>query len=283
MEILKGGPVAKSITEDLIQRIEKLPRKPKLCIFRATNDEGAISYETGAMKRMEKVGIDCETISLPENITEEEFIDAFQKCNKNPLVDGILILKPLPKGINENKINALLDPDKDVDCVTAENRLRLLEGRPGIRPCTPEAVIRLLEYYGVELFGKNVTVIGRSMVVGKPLSLLFLEKNATVTICHSKTTDLAAVCKRADILVTAIGRAEMVDATYVKEGAVVADVGINVNTEGKLTGDVNFSSVEGVASMATPVPGGIGNVTTSVLASHVVEGCERKVYGQENH
>ena len=195
----------------------------------------------------------------------------FGKINENPDIDGILLLRPLPKQINEKDIEHMINPRKDLDGISPENIARVFAGDDtGFAPCTAEAVVEVLKANDIPLTGKRVAIVGRSMVVGRPLSMLMLKENATVTICHTRTENLPETCKSAQILVAAAGRARMLDASYVGKDAVVVDVGINVDEDGKLCGDVDFDSLEGTASMATPVPGGVGAVTTAVLARHLV-------------
>ena len=220
---------------------------------------------------MEMIGIECRIAELPEDISQEEFEDAFCKINKDPEVHGILLFQPLPEQLDVEKIRQMIDPAKDMDGMSPVNLAKIFEGdRTAYAPCTSEAVMHIMNHYGIELQGKRVTVIGRSMVVGKPLSMLMLGQNATVTICHSRTKDLADRCREAEIIVAAIGRAKHITADMIAEGAVVADVGINVLEDGTLCGDVDYGNVREKVSHITPVPGGVGNVTTSVLASHVL-------------
>lgn len=276
MELLKGAETAKTLTKRAKEIVQTLPRAPKLAIIRFGENESDISYETGAKKRMDKCGIDCVSLVYPSDIDPERFFSEFEALNRDSSVDGILVLQPLPKSIDGTRLFGMMDPEKDMDCATKENRLRLFEGRETVFPCTPEAVIRMMEHRGIDPSGKRAVVIGRSMVVGKPLAMMLLGKNATVTICHSRTRDLPAVCREADILVTAIGRAEMIDGSYIKPGAAVFDVGINMNASGALVGDCRQEEMQ-QASLLTPVPGGVGSVTTSVLALHTAEAAAKKL------
>lgn len=279
--LIKGKPVADFITELLIKEVEQLKTRniyPKLKIIRVGQNESDLAYERGALKRMNKCGILSEIKELPLDITQEDFIKELKKVNEDKTVDGILIFRPLPKQLDEKVIKNVILPEKDIDCLSPENAAKVTEGDDtGFPPCTPTAVMEILKYYNVELKGKHVVVIGRSMVVGKPVSMLLLKENATVTICHSKTKDLPKICSNADILIAAVGRAKMVNESYIKEGAVVIDVGINVDEEGKLCGDVNTDVCLKKASMITPVPAGVGSVTTSVLAKHVVKAAKQRI------
>lgn len=277
-KIIKGKPVADRITENLIEETKKLKELdivPKLAIVRIGENPDDMSYERGAMNRCGKIGIDVQNIVLQGDVSEGEYIEAIKNLNEDKNINGILCLRPLPKNINENKVKSIIDAKKDVDCFNPINSAKLFEGeKDGYAPCTPEAVMKILNHYEVDLSGKKVVVLGRSLIVGKPVSIMLMGENATVTICHSKTENLAEEAKNADVLVAAIGRAKMVDKSYIKEGATVIDVGINVDESGNLCGDVDTESAIGIAKMITPVPAGVGSVTTSVLAEHVIKACK---------
>ena len=277
-KIIKGKPVADRITENLIEETKKLKELdivPKLAIVRIGENPDDMSYERGAMNRCAKIGIDVQNIVLQGDVSEGEYIEAIKNLNDDKNINGILCLRPLPKNINENKVKSIIDAKKDVDCFNPINSAKLFEGeKDGYAPCTPEAVMKILNHYEVDLSGKKVVVLGRSLIVGKPVSMMLMGENATVTICHSKTENLAEEAKNADVLVAAIGRAKMVDKSYIKEGATVIDVGINVDESGNLCGDVDTESAIGIAKMITPVPAGVGSVTTSVLAEHVIKACK---------
>lgn len=277
-KIIKGKPVADRITENLIEETKKLKELdivPKLAIVRIGENPDDMSYERGAMNRCAKIGIDVQNIVLQGDVSEGEYIEVIKNLNDDKNINGILCLRPLPKNINENKVKSIIDAKKDVDCFNPINSAKLFEGeKDGYAPCTPEAVMKILNHYEVDLSGKKVVVLGRSLIVGKPVSMMLMGENATVTICHSKTENLAEEAKNADVLVAAIGRAKMVDKSYIKEGATVIDVGINVDESGNLCGDVDTESALGIAKMITPVPAGVGSVTTSVLAEHVIKACK---------
>ena len=280
-EIIKGKPVGDALSEVLKGECEALVKdgiQPKLAILRVGAKPNDLSYEKGALKKCDTIGIKAEVTELPEGTTQEQYIEALEKLNKDSSVHGILTFRPLPKGIDEEVIKNVIAPEKDVDCFSPMNTAKLMEGdKTGFPPCTPTAVVEILKHYNVPLKGANVVVLGRSMVVGKPVSMLLLGENATVTICHSKTQDLQKVCADADVLVAGVGRARMVTADYVKEGAVVIDVGINAKPEGGgICGDVDTDDVVGKASMVTPVPAGVGSVTTSILAKHVIKACKQQ-------
>ena len=280
-EIIKGKPVGDALSEVLKGECEALVKdgiQPKLAILRVGAKPNDLSYEKGALKKCDTIGIKAEVTELPEGTTQEEYIEALEKLNKDSSVHGILTFRPLPKGIDEEVIKNVIAPEKDVDCFSPMNTAKLMEGdKTGFPPCTPTAVVEILKHYNVPLKGAKVVVLGRSMVVGKPVSMLLLGENATVTICHSKTQDLQKVCADADVLVAGVGRSRMVTADYVKEGAVVIDVGINAKPEGGgICGDVDTDDVVGKASMVTPVPAGVGSVTTSILAKHVIKACKQQ-------
>ena len=278
-QIIKGKPVADAITAELQKDVEALKAQgitPKLKIVRVGAREDGLAYERGALSRMEKCGIAAEVLELPVDIEQADFVKALKAVNDDPAVHGILLFRPLPKQLDMEEIKFVVDAVKDIDCMNPLNAEKIFEGdKTGYPPCTSQACVEILDHYGVELKGKNVAVVGRSMVVGKPLAMLLLDKNATVTICHSRTADLPAVCRQNDVVIAAVGRAEMVKGDFINEGTVVIDVGINVNAEGKLCGDVKFDECVEKASMITPVPAGVGSVTTSVLAKHVVKACKQ--------
>lgn len=272
MITLKGADVSAKIKEQIQQQLAGMDGMiPRLAIVRVGENPDDMSYERGAKKKMEAFGLAVESFVYPADISNEAFQAEFTKINQDQNVHGILLLRPLPKQICEQEIERMIDPAKDLDGISPVNAARVFAGDDsGFAPCTAEAVVEMLKANDIEIEGKRVTIVGRSMVVGKPLAMLLLQENATVTICHTRTKDLAATCRNAEILVAAAGRANMLDADYVGQGAVVIDVGINVNDQGKLCGDVDFASIQDKASMATPVPGGIGAVTTAVLAKHLV-------------
>lgn len=277
-EIIKGKPVADAITELIIKDVEEIKAKgisPKLTIVRVGADPSDLAYERGALKRMEKCGIDREVLEFPVDISQKEFIEELKKVNDDESTHGILIFRPMPKHLNEDVIKYIISPEKDVDCFSPVNVAKVTEGdETGFPPATPTAVMEILKYYNVELKGKHAVIIGRSLVVGKPVSMLMLKEHATVTICHSRTQNLPGMCSMADVLVAAVGKAKMVDDTFIKDGATVIDVGINMDDNNKLCGDVDFEKCLDKSSMITPVPAGVGSVTTSVLAKHVVKACK---------
>lgn len=272
--VMKGAEAAKAIKEELTGEVADLKAggiKPCLAIIRVGARPDDLAYERGARKRMETSGIECRVTALPEDIGQKELEQEFSKVNADPCVHGILLLRPLPGTLDEEPLKAMIDPQKDVDGMSPVNISRVFSGdETGFAPCTAEAVIEMLRHYRIEICGKRVTVLGRSMIVGKPLSMLLLKEHATVTICHTRTADIAEECRNAEILVAAAGNARMVTEEMAGKDAVVVDVGINVDEDGNLCGDVDYDAVEGKASYISPVPGGVGSVTSSVLAKHVV-------------
>ena len=276
MILLYGADTAEKIKAEISGKLSELKGYiPTLGIVRIGSNSADISYEKGAVKKMESLSLKTKVFEFDENISSEDFIEEFKKINEDDEIDGILLFRPLPEHIDEKKVIEVLDERKDLDGISYKNIAKVFAGdESGFAPCTAKAVIKILESNNIELEGKNVVVLGRSMVIGKPVAMLAIQKNATVTLCHSKTVDLKKVCKNADVLIVAIGRAKMINDDYIGEDAVVIDVGINF-FEGKLCGDVDLENVKN-ASMATPVPKGVGAVTTSVLAEHLVRAAIEK-------
>ena len=278
---LLGKEVTASLNERIKAQAARLQEKginPTLAIIRVGENPSDISYEKGADKRCETLGVACEKILLPEDVSQEELLAVMDRLNKNEKIHGVLLLRPLPGHLDQSAIENALDPTKDVDCMTDGSMSGVFTGKKvGFPPCTPQACMEILDYYGIECTGKKAVVIGRSLVVGKPAAMMLIKKNATVTVCHTKTVDMPSVTREADIIIVAAGRAGVVGAEYVKPGQTVIDVGINMNVEGKLCGDVDFATVEPFVDAITPVPGGVGSVTTSVLVGHVVEAAARSL------
>lgn len=277
---LRGMPVVKAIAAELGPRMEALKERnvvPTLAVLRVGSREDDLSYERGLIKRFESVGAIVVTYVIEEDKGESKLIEVLTKCNNDPDIHGILMFRPLPKGYDQKKIENMINPEKDVDCMHLINIAHTFaQDGEGYEPCTARAVMKLLEHYEIELTGKNVVVIGRSMVVGKPLSMMLQKANATVTMCHTRTRNLQEICKNADIILAAAGVAKMVDESYVNQGQTVIDVGINV-LDGQLCGDVNYESVAEIAENVTPVPGGVGTVTTSILLMQTVKAAEKSV------
>lgn len=282
-KLLLGKPVTDAIAADLRGRVEALAERgvaPTLAIVRVGERPDDLSYERAALKRAEKVGVKVRRVVLPATCSQTDVIAAVEDINADDGVHGCLIFRPLPASIDEDAVAAALDPAKDVDGMTAGSLFGIFAGRKvGYAPCTAEAAIELLERSHIKLAGANVCVIGRSLVIGKPVSFMLQARNATVTMCHTRTRDLAAHCREADIIVVAAGKPGLLGASCVREGQTVVDVGINWDeAAGKLVGDVAFDEVEPVVANITPVPGGIGSVTTSILMKHVVEAAERAAH-----
>lgn len=268
------------MNEESIVQVEKLREKgiwPTLAILRVGERADDISYERGAMKRCDAVGVAVKNVILPEDISQEELMEELDQLNKDCDVHGILVFRPLPKHLDEDAVRLAMDPAKDVDGITDGSLAGVFTNTSvGFCPCTAQAALEILDYYGVECSGKRAAVIGRSLVVGRPAAMLLMHKNATVTICHTRTADTPSVTKEADIVVVCAGKMEAIDAPYFRPGQTVIDVGIGFNEEkGKLCGDVDYDVVEPVVDAITPVPGGVGSVTTAVLVKHVVEAAGR--------
>lgn len=281
--LLKGAPVAKAITAELVERerkLESLGVVPTLAIVRVGEREDDLSYERGALKRCEKVGISCRRFLLPADVSQEELLRVVAEVNEDPSIHGCLMFRPLPAHLKEDMVAAALLPKKDVDSMTSASLLSTLSGLgAGYAPCTAEAVLAILDHYGIDLDGANVVVVGRSLVIGKPVASMLLARNATVTACHTHTRDLADVCRRADVVVAAAGHACTLGADAVRSGQIIIDVGINWDAQvKKLVGDVDFEAVEPLVDAVTPVPGGVGAVTTAILARHVICAAE-EAYG----
>ena len=251
--------------------------KPTLGIIRVGERPDDLSYERGATKRCETLGVEYKKYLLPADVSQEELLKVIDEVNKDENIHGVLMFRPLPKHIDQTLVENALCAEKDVDCQTDASLGGVFTGKKvGFPPCTPQACMEILDHYGIDCTGKKAVVIGRSLVVGKPAAMMLIKKNATVTVCHTRTVDMPSVTREADIPVVAAGRAGVVGADYVAPGQIVIDVGINVNEEGKLCGDVDYAAVEPIVDAITPVPGGVGSVTTSVLVGHVVEAAMRK-------
>lgn len=274
---LRGKKVSDGIKEYVSKELETLSFVPKLAIVRVGENPDDMSYERGATKKLKSFGLDVASYVFPQDISDEAFKKAFKDINEDDEVTGILLLRPLPRTINEKDIENMIDPKKDLDGISPINIAKVFAGdTSGFSPCTAEAVIEVLKAYDIELTGKRVTVVGRSMVVGKPVSMLLLKENATVTMTHTRTVNLKKTCSDAEIVIAAAGRAKMLNSDYCGQDAVMIDVGINVDENGKLCGDVDYSTLDGKASAATPVPGGVGTVTTAVLAKHLIQAAKMR-------
>lgn len=271
---LKGKCVSDSILSDAKEKSNALRNKgiiPCIALVRVGEDSSDVAYEKSIIKIMDKTDIDVKQVVLDKDISKEDFKKEIIALNEDERVNGILVFRPLPKQLDEKEIRRYISPKKDIDCFSEINMGRIfLSDEEVFYPCTPMGVMKIIEHYDIDLEGKNVVIVGRSLVVGKPLSMMLMDKNATVTICHSRTKDLPSVCKKADIVIAAIGRGKMIDSSYIKKGSIVIDVGINF-IEGKMVGDVDYDDVKDMCSMITPVPGGVGIVTTSCLAYNLLK------------
>ena len=291
-KLLLGKEVTDALNANLQTRTAALREKgvtPTLGIIRVGENPSDLSYEKGAVKRAELVGVNVVKFVLPENATKADVLAAIDKVNADDSIHGVLMFRPLPKHLkaDQTEICNRLDPKKDVDCMTDLSNAGVFEGRSdlGFAPCTPAACMEILDYYGIDCKGKNAVVIGRSLVVGKPAAMMLMGKNATVTVCHTKTVNTAEIARNADILVSAAGVLGSLTKEYVRPGQVVIDVSINWDAEkpnakggkGAIAGDAKFEEVEPIVEAITPVPGGVGSVTTSVLMKHVVEAAEKRL------
>ena len=278
-QLLKGAEVVSALNETIQADVTELLSRgvtPTLAILRVGDKPDDLAYERGAMKRAETVGVAVRQIALPQTVSQEELLAEIEKINSDESIHGCLMLRPLPKHIDDLRAREALLPEKDIDGITEGSLAGVFTGtKRGFPPCTAQACMEILRHYQIDLAGKNAIVIGRSLVIGKPVAMMLLGQNATVTICHTKTKDMPALTKRADILIVAAGKPGVIGAEYVSAGQIVLDVGINFNAEGKMTGDADFAAVEPIVGAITPVPGGVGTVTTSVLMAHVVEAAKR--------
>lgn len=273
-KLLTGKEVAQKMDLDIQKEVQELKARtvnPALRIMIVGDAPDSVTYANSAKKMAEKNGIACEIEQLAGTMSQDEFVGILKARNADRGIHGIIVMRPFPKQIREDVVKYILSPEKDVDCFNPVNAGKIMAGdMTGFPPATPQAVMEILRFYQIPMSGREAVVVGRSMVVGKPMSMLLLGENATVTVCHSRTQDLPGVCRRADILVAAIGKAKMITKDYIKNGATVMDVGINVVGD-KLFGDVDTEPAKEVAGAITPVPGGVGTVTTRVLLKHVVK------------
>ena len=281
-QLFKGAEVNAALNERIKTKTEALKAQgvfPKLGIVRVGEKPDDLSYERGAVKRCETLGVEVEKFVLPVDVSQDEMLKLIKNINADSSIHGVLLLRPLPKHLDQDLICNTLAPEKDIDGITDLSNAGIFTGKAlGYTPCTPAACMEILDHYGIDCKGKKAVVVGRSLVVGLPAATMLIRKNATVTVCHTRTVDMPSVCREADILIVAAGKAGVITADYVRPGQVVIDVGINWNEEkGKLCGDVDFDAVEPIVDAITPVPGGVGTVTTSVLVSHVVEAAEKSI------
>lgn len=281
-EILKGAPVAAAITAQMQKDVEGLRAKgvdPTLAILRVGERPDDLAYERGALKRAEKAGVTVKQVVLPEDVSQDDFDRTLAGLNEDAGVHGILMLRPLPAQLDNERARQMLAPEKDIDgCTDGSLAGVFTNTKTGFPPCTAQAAMEMLHYYGYDVKGKKVAVIGRSLVIGRPVAMMLMHENATVVNCHTKTVDVPSITREADIIIAATGRLRNVTPEFVKEGQVIIDVGVNWDEEkGGIAGDVDFDAVEPLVSAITPVPGGVGTVTSSVLISHVVEAAKRTI------
>ena len=278
-KLLLGKPVADAMTEDLVVRVEALKAagvQPVLAIVRVGERPDDLSYERGVTKRAQSVGVDVRPFVLAEDASQQQLEAVIRQVNEDSSIHGCLMFRPLPAHLDEDAACALLAPEKDVDAISPAALAGVFADRQGaFAPSTAVACMKVLDHYDIDPAGKKVVVIGRSLVIGKPVAMLLLARNATVTICHSRTRDLAETVREAEIVICATGRARAYGADFFREGQTVVDVGINVDAEGKLCGDVDFESVENLVDAITPVPRGVGSVTSAVTVDHTVQAAER--------
>ena len=278
-DIWKGAPVSAALTDELITRTEALKAHgvvPCLAILRVGERADDLAYERGALKRCEKVGVEARQFILPADTTQETLMAAISEINSDEKIHGCLMFRPLPKSLDEKAACAALDPKKDIDGITVGSLAKIYAGTgEGYAPCTAQSCMELLNHYGVDVTGKRIAVIGRSLVIGRPVAMLLMEANGTVTLCHSRTRNMPDIVREADIVVVAVGKAESIGAEYFHTGQIVLDVGINWSeAKQKLVGDVDYDHVEPIVDAITPVPAGVGSVTTAVLCKHVIEAAE---------
>ncbi|MEE1312557.1 MAG: bifunctional methylenetetrahydrofolate dehydrogenase/methenyltetrahydrofolate cyclohydrolase FolD [Lachnospiraceae bacterium] len=277
-QIIAGKRISQEIKDELKERVAQLKAEGKeiaLAVIQVGEDPASSVYVRNKKRACEYIGIESVAYEVPETTTQEELLTIIQECNENPKINGILVQLPLPKHIDEDTVIKAIAPEKDVDGFHPQSVGAMTIGEPGFLPCTPAGIIQLLKRSDIQIEGKECVIVGRSNIVGKPMALLLLRENGTVTICHSRTKDLREVTKRADILVVAIGKPKFIDETYVKEGAVVIDVGIHRNEANKLCGDVDYEKVAPHTSAITPVPGGVGPMTIAMLMNNCVESANR--------
>jgi methylenetetrahydrofolate dehydrogenase (NADP+)/methenyltetrahydrofolate cyclohydrolase len=278
-ELLKGKEVVDALNEKLKAEVQLLKEKgvtPTLGIIRVGDKVEDISYEKGAIKRAETIGVDVKKYLFKENITQEQLLNVIAATNLDLTLHGVILFRPLPKHIDDNAIRKALLASKDVDGITDQSMAGVYTGTDlGYPPCTPRACMEILEHFKIDITGKKVAIIGRSLVVGRPAAMMTLQKDGTPIICHTKTKDMAAICRDADVLIVAAGKAKAIGPEYLSDKQIVIDVGINMSEEGKLCGDVNFDEAEKIVKAITPVPGGVGTVTTSLLMMHVIEAAKK--------
>lgn len=272
--LMSGSEVAMGILKELVNKRVEMSSNPTLGIIRVGEKSNDLAYERSILKKFSDLNLSLKIFNLPADVSQKKFDEKFDEVNLDPAIHGILLFRPLPEELSDKHARATIKPDKDIDCMGYENIAKLFSGEPdGYAPCTAAAAMKILDFYKIDLNGKNVAVLGRSLVVGRPVASMLTTKNATVTLCHSKTKDLKSICQRSDIIITAMGKSNFLTSDYFNEHSIIIDVGINSYADGKLCGDVDFEKVSGKVAGITPVPGGVGAVTTSILALNVLKAC----------
>lgn len=282
--IINGKEIGQEIRTGVATRVQALKEKgvtPGLAVILVGDNPASKTYVANKQKSCEQIGMYSELVKLPEEISEQALLDQIRELNDRHSIHGILVQLPLPKHINEEKVIQTISPEKDVDGFSPISVGKMMLGQDTYLPCTPFGVMKMLEHAGIDIAGKHAVIVGRSHIVGKPMGQLLLQKDATVTYTHSKTPDLPYFTKQADILIAAVGRANFITSEHIKEGAVVIDVGINRNEDNRLCGDVDFNDVKGIASHITPVPGGVGPMTITMLLENTVQAAEKELERQE--
>lgn len=277
-EILSGRPVASDMLENLIKRADALKERgivPTLATVRAGEDENQKSYERSSALRCGKAGIAVKNYVLPADVSEDELLSVIEEINSSPDIHGCTVLLPLPAHIDGRRVCDALSPAKDLDAVTSYSISNIFMGREGFAPVVAEACTTILDYYGKSIAGKDVCIVGRSLVSGRPVSMLMLSRDATVTICHTKTEKLSEKCRKADIIISATGSAGLIKKDFVRPGQIIIDIGISVGADGKIRGDADFDEIGEEVEAVTPVPGGVGVVASTILARHLIEAAER--------
>lgn len=283
--IINGKEIGQEIRTGVATRVQALKEKgitPGLAVILVGDNPASKTYVANKQKSCEQIGMYSELVKLPEEISEQALLEKIRELNERASIHGILVQLPLPKHINEDKVIQTISPEKDVDGFSPISVGKMMLGQDTYLPCTPYGVMKMLEHAGIDVAGKHAVIVGRSHIVGKPMGQLLLQKDATVTYTHSKTPDLPSFTKQADILIAAVGRANFITSEHIKEGAVVIDVGINRNEDNRLCGDVDFDDVQGIASHITPVPGGVGPMTITMLLENTVQAAEKELERQEN-
>ena len=272
--LMSGSEVAMGILKELVNKRVEMSSNPTLGIIRVGEKSNDLAYERSILKKFSDLNLSLKIFNLPADVSQKKFDEKFDEVNLDPAIHGILLFRPLPEELSDKHARATIKPDKDIDCMGYENIAKLFSGEPdGYAPCTAAAAMKILDFYKIDLNGKNVAVLGRSLVIGRPVASMLTTKNATVTLCHSKTKDLKSICQRSDIIITAMGKSNFLTSDYFNEHSIIIDVGINSYADGKLCGDVDFEKVSGKVAGITPVPGGVGAVTTSILALNVLKAC----------